>query len=195
MKKSHPPVVTGRRRELDRLESKHGLTIRPARADEIPSLMALARRQLSLIATVDDVAVRVHLRNPSSFLVVDDRTGPVGVVALLLLNGQGLDALLTGELCFTNPDLRHLAPWDEVPAGIYVWTLCAQGRAISALTKIMEWSKQDGRARANLYARPVTAEGERFMRHGGFCPIRCGQSDLWRYQRVAAEESPTIVAA
>lgn len=177
------PSLRGRRRDLDDLGASRGPTVRAAAREEIPALLSFTRQKLPHSTVQLQVVERIHQWNEETFLVVDGAEAPAGVAALLLLNSRGLDALLTGGFSFDHPDLRHLARSGEAPAGIYVWALCMTGRAVAALWAIMDWSKQRGREHAHLYARPGTPEGERFMRHGGFRPITCGQPDLWRYER------------
>jgi hypothetical protein len=59
----------------------------------------------------------------------------------------------------------------------------------------MQWAQRDGRENANIYARPTTPLGERFMDRCGFRPVRCGQADLWRYSRLSLDHLPNIQAA
>lgn len=181
MRPGEAQVSAGRRR-LDHLEP-FGPPIRPARAEDIESLLAFTKELLPLSDVNMETALSIHERNSESFLIVDNPDGPIGLAALLLLNSLGLDALLAGRFCFNRPKLHHLAPTGETPAAIYVWALCMKGRAVGSLSAIMAWAKQEGRANAHLYSRPTTTKGERFMRHGGFHPIVCGQPDLWRYER------------
>lgn len=180
-------IFAGRRR-LDHLEP-FGPPVRPACAEDIESLLAFTKELLPLSNVNIETALSIHERNSESFLIVDGPEGPIGLAALLLLNYGGLDALLAGDFCFDRPELGQLTSTGEAPAAIYVWALCMKGRAVASLSAIMAWAKQDGRENAHLYSRPTTTKGERFMRHGGFHPIACGQPDLWRYERPVSNEA------
>lgn len=193
MKMPEESILTERRRELDYLNRTRGLTIRAASAGEIPSLLLLAHQLLPHSTVELSTAEHIQKWNSETLLSVDGADSPIGAAAMLSLNSRGLDALLTGGFCFERPSLHHISRTSEPPAGIYVWAICLRGRAVSAVAAIMEWSKRDGRENAHLYARPVTFEGERFMRRGGFRPIPCGQPDLWRYER-PLRQNVTIAA-
>ncbi len=170
-------------RELDNLQTSRGFGIRIASAEEIPSLASLTRKLLPSSKVEFATARLLHEWNPETFLVVGEVGRPVGLAALLQINSSGLDALLSGDFNFEQPDLRHLSPAGAQPAGIYVWALCMRGRAVNALPAIMEWAKQGGRADAHVYACPSTPVGLRFTQRSGFSQITCGQPGLWRYER------------
>lgn len=178
------PLTQDRHRALDELRLRHSPKLRSANVEEIPALLSFAASELPGIQASAGVIGRVQEANSNSILVIENRQGVAGVIALLLLNTRGLDALIAGELCFANPDPLQLAAPDEPLAAIYVWILCARGKAAAAVGEVMQWAQQGGRERANIYARPTTPQGERFMDRCGFRPLRCEQPDLWRYSRL-----------
>jgi len=182
-------------RDLDSLRLRHSPKLRPASVEEIPALLAFAAPEIPAIQASMGVVRRVQEANPNSILVIESRKDVSGVIALLLLNARGLDALLAGELCFANPDPSQLAAPNDPLAAIYVWILCARGKAAAAVGEVMQWAQRDGRENANIYARPTTPLGERFMDRCGFRPVRCGQADLWRYSRLSLDHLPNIQAA
>jgi hypothetical protein len=184
-----------RHRDLDSLQLRHSPKLRPASVEEIPALLSFASSELPGIQASVGVVTRVQEANPESILVIEDRNGVCGVIALLLFNTSGLDALLAGELCFANPDPSQLAAPNDPLAAIYVWILCARGKSAAAVGEIMQWAQRDGRENANIYARPTTSQGERFMGRCGFQPFRCGQADLWRYSRLNLNHLPKNQAA
>lgn len=151
--------------------------------------------EISMLVAFEDTTRRVHGHNRRAVLaVVDRRQTPIGVIAPLPLNGRGLDALLSGEFPFADPDLRLLCREHEAPAGIYVWAICATGRAAAGIGNIMAWLRRDGWQHANMYGKPSTPDGARFMTHGGFLPFRSGQGGLWRYRRRAGDASEALAA-
>jgi hypothetical protein len=172
-------------RDLDGLRLRHSPKLRPASVEEIPALLSFAATEIPGVQASAGVVTRVQEANPNSILVIENRQGVAGVIALLLLNTRGLDAMLAGECCFANPDPSQLAAPNDPIAAIYVWILCARGKAAAAVGEVMQWAQRDGRESANIYARPTTPQGERFMDRCGFRPVRCGQPDLWRYSRLS----------
>jgi hypothetical protein len=184
-----------RHRDLDGLRLRHSPKLRPASVEEIPALLSFAASEVPGIQASSGVVRRVQEANPKSILVIEDRNGVSGVIALLLFNTRGLEALLAGELCFANPDPSQLAAPNDPLAAIYVWILCARGKAAAAVGEVMQWAQRDGRENANIYARPTTPQGERFMSRCGFQSVRCGQTDLWRYSRLSLRHLPKNQAA
>lgn len=190
----HKMILSGQRRDFDSLKPCSRLVVRPAKEVEIPTLVNMCAAEISMLTAFEDATRRVHRHNRRAVLAVVDRSeNPIGTIAPLPLNGRGLDALLSGEFPFADPELRLLCREWEAPAGIYVWAICATGRAAAGIGNIMAWLKRDGWQHANMYGKPSTPDGARLMKHGGFLPFRSGQEGLWRYRRRAFE--PTAAAA
>lgn len=185
--------MSSQRRDFDSLQPCPLVEVRPALGAEIPELVGMCAAEISMLTAFEDATLRVHRHNRRSVLAIVGRSERlIGVIAPLPLNGRGLDALLSGEFPFSKPDVRLLCTESQAPAGIYVWAICATGRAAAGIGNIMEWLRRDGWQHANMYGKPSTPDGARFMTHGGFLPFRSGQEGLWRYRR---RTFPAIEAA
>jgi len=101
-----------------------------------------------------------------------DAGNPVaeGLVAFLMLNAKGLDRLACGTFDAGEPDLTLLASQNEKPAGIYVWALHARGQLAGGIPLVFEKISTPLYADVDLYAKPVTVDGRRFLEALGFRP-------------------------
>ena len=170
-------------------------SLRPACVAEIPALVDFVASELPGLQASAESVERVQQANPRSILVIEEGGHLKGVIALLLLNAAGLKELMEGRFRFADPEPAHIAGPNDVLAGIYVWILCARGRAAAALGHLMQWAQDEGRTAAHIYARTTTSEGERFTRHCGFRPYPCEQQGLWRYERLDTNKLDDIHAA
>lgn len=186
---------------LDRLDKHYlcgRLTVYMAPPAEIDALMDRARRELPGLAR-DAVIRRVAYHNPDCFWAIrrmpqdaSEQTAPRGFIAFLMLNEDGLDALLSGRLDASDPPARYLAGQHERPAGIYVWALYAKGLLAPALTLVMEKLHAPLYRGVDLFARAVTREGAQFLealgfRHGVWWDGRY-RDGVHHYRRMAASE-------
>src|SRR5581483_3652950 len=137
-------------------------------------LMARARRDIEGLTTTD-VIHRVMSFNPDSFWAIArrdrfDAKAPSGdgFVAFLMLNDAGVQRLIAGTLDTKNPDLAYLAAQNERPAGIYIWATHARGRMVGGVPLAFEKIWTPLCRAADVYARAVTADGERFLGELGF---------------------------
>ncbi|HMK79902.1 MAG TPA: GNAT family N-acetyltransferase [Xanthobacteraceae bacterium] len=142
--------------------------------DEVEKLMARARRDIEGL-TGTDVIHRVMSFNPDSFWAIarrdrfDARTpSGDGFVAFLMLNDAGVRRLIAGTLDTKDPDLAYLAAQNERPAGIYIWACHARGLMVGGVPLAFEKIWTPLCRDADVYARAVTADGERFLGELGF---------------------------
>jgi hypothetical protein len=151
--------------------------------------MELTCRHLPGLAANYEAVQEVH-RFSKSILAVHSAEGLVGSYAFLFLSPKGLHELLAGQLSRARPSREHLVGPNEIAAALYAWAMCLPGAVVGAMGNIMAWLRQPRYARADLYGRPATDKGERFMTKTGFCPLSgLGGSDtLWIYRR-----EPTII--
>jgi len=103
---------------------------------------------------------------------------------MLMLNRQGHDALLAGQMDTREPPLEFLACSEETPAGIYLWAL-AHLSASDGVLKMLVRLQSPPYERANLYAVPYTVSGARFQQRWGFQPLPCHPRKLSQYVRLA----------
>lgn len=136
---------------------------------QIEALLLRASTDLIGLATAD-VVRRIIAHNPDSFWAIARRGSNTaeGFVAFLLLNKEGLRQLVAGTFDARNPDIALLSPQNERPAAIYVWCMHAQDGLAAGIPLAFEkmWTPLYGTA--NIYARAVTREGQRFLEIMGF---------------------------
>ncbi len=125
--------------------------------------------------TTASIVERVATKNPDNIWIINrlsdnlsDGSEPNGIVAFLMLNEKGLEALVKGKLDTSDPADDYLTGQHEKPAAIYVWALHAKKTLTPALALIMEKLKSPVYGRVDLFAKAVTEEGARFLRSLGF---------------------------
>ena len=170
-------------RSLDHLPLTWRYAVRIADDNELPELAALAERHIPGITNACEIARKVHLHHPSSVgaVVRDERI--VGAVACLYLNSTGLAELRSGTFPFSAPEVDVLTLPGEPPAAIYFWALCLPAVTIGAMGNVMRWLQRPLYRQADIFARPGTIGGMRFMRDTGFVASAFRTPDLWIYQR------------
>ncbi|OJY38693.1 MAG: hypothetical protein BGP06_09530 [Rhizobiales bacterium 65-9] len=174
---------SGRCELFDHIRGTSGYIVQAAGAHDVEQLVQLVKRSVPDIAATEAAIRRTMAVNANSVLMIRQATTIVGVYGLLLLNVKGLEALLCGQMDFGDPDPLMIAGPSEKVAGIYLWVACAPGLRGAATGNVVQWLQRREFRSANLFARPATAAGKRWMADVGFEPIICGQSDLWRYIR------------
>lgn len=183
------------RYELDLLTREDGIEVRPARLDELPEMVALARREVAGISASDGVVRRIFDRNPESIFGFRRDRRLTGGVAFLYLNEEGLEHLLLDMIDFADPDLRLLAHRGEEPAAIYFWALAAKGHCSAGLGGVNAWTRAWPYARADYYAQPSSPDGARFLQRYGFEQTPSFQRDLWVYRRLPLQAASGLAPA
>jgi hypothetical protein len=178
------PASTGRKqRDLDHLPLTRRYLVRIADDKELPELAALAERHIPAIINACEIACKIHLHDRGSVLAVIRDKRIVGTVACLYLNITGLAQLRSGTFSFGAPKVDVLALPGESPAAIYAWALCLPATTIGAIGNVMHWFQRPLYRQADVFARPGTTGGMRFMRDTGFVASAFRTPDLWIYQR------------
>jgi predicted GNAT family N-acyltransferase len=91
-----------------------------------------------------------------------------GFIAFLFLNKAGLCQLATNSLDTRTPDIRFLAGTGERPAGIYNWATYAPGILAGGVAPVLQKLDAPNYAGVDLYTRPITPAGVRFLETLGF---------------------------
>ncbi|MGH9865337.1 MAG: hypothetical protein ACRD4H_07975, partial [Candidatus Acidiferrales bacterium] len=170
-------------RDLDHLPFSRHYFVRIAEDKEIPELAALAERHIPGIVNGCEIARKVHLHHQGSVFTVVRDERIVGAVAFLYLNSAGLAELRSGTFSYRAPEVEVLTlPW-EPAAAIYLWAICLPAGTIGAMGNVMRWLQRPLYRQADIFARPVTIGGMRFMRGTGFVGSAFRTPDLWIYQR------------
>ena len=170
-------------RSLDRLPLTWRYAVRIADDKELPELAALAERHIPGIANMCEPARRVHIHHRGSVLAVVRDKRIVGGAAVLYLNSAGLAQLRSGTFSYGAPKEDVLTLPGEPAAAIYAWALCLPAVTIGAIGNVMHWLQRPLYRQADIFARPGTIGGMRFMRDMGFIASDFRTPDSWIYQR------------
>jgi hypothetical protein len=171
------------RRDLDHLPLTWRYAVRIADDKELPELAALAERHIPGITNACEPARRVHLHHRGSVVAVVRDERIVGAAACLYLNSAGLAQLRSGTFCYGAPGEDVLTLPGEPTAAIYAWALCLPAATIGAIGNVMHWLQRPLYRHADIFARPGTIGGMRFMRDTGFVASTFCTPDLWIYHR------------
>lgn len=165
----------------------------PAKPEEIEALFALASHLIPPLAAAEGSVREVYRHNPESIWAVHGRTGLAGVFAMLLLNDQGLNALLAGSFDASRPDTSLLTRPGEPAAAIYFWAIATPGFAIDAFRVVSRWLQMPPYASADIFTRGSTSAGTRFAVTIGFKPF--ADLGLYRYRRQRNRSEPETAVA
>ena len=157
-----------RLRPLDLIPPSRRFTVRPADAGEVARLVEAAAEDIPAMKVIEPAIKRVFHFNRETILSVTGSEGLVGGFAFLYLNQLGLEQLLAGALSIADPELRCLASQGEAPKALYAWAMYLPGQAVAAMGNVMQFVRRPGFADADMYARPGTLKGARFMDRTGF---------------------------
>jgi predicted GNAT family N-acyltransferase len=158
--------------ELTRLSQR--LVVFSAGYQDIETLIPRARRAMGAGAA-NEVIHRVARHNPDSLWGIARRdrygagdTAAEGYVAFLMLNEEGAEQLLAGDLDATDPPLHLLTRQHEKPAAIYFWGVYAPGMIAGGVPLAFEKTWTPLYRDAPIFTRPVTIEGLRLADSLGF---------------------------
>jgi predicted GNAT family N-acyltransferase len=180
-------------RPLDHILPSRRFTVRPATALELSLLIDRAAPEIPAMKVIEPAIRRVFAFNPETILAVLNDKGLAGGFAFLYLNETGFTRLLEGAFSVADPDLAHLAAPGENPCALYAWAMYLPGARVAAMGNVMQFVRRPGLAEADMYARPATLKGWRFMQRTGFEPVSEGPKDLFVYRRRGAPPFPSPV--
>ncbi len=180
-------------RPLDHIAPSRRFTVRPATASELGVLVDAAAPEIPAMKVIEPAIRRVFCFNPETVLAVHDNKGLAGGFAFLYLNETGFERLLDGAFSVADPDLRELAAPHELPRALYAWAMYLPGQRVAAMGNVMQFIRRPGLAEVDLYARPGTVKGWKFMERTGFEPVPQGPSDLFVYRRRSPPPFPSPV--
>jgi hypothetical protein len=181
------PQRASRLKDFDQVVApRFGRTVaRRARRGEIGATLATVSAAIDhMRSATREVVARVVAHNPDSLWVFVREGLMVGCSAMMMLNEDGLRALLAGEIDMRDPALAYLTAAGDRPAAIYVWALASPSVAADGIAKIIMRLQSPPYERADLYASPATRAGLRFTRALGFKPIPGHPRNLFRYIRL-----------
>lgn len=157
---------------------------RPALPAEVPELFAQVSHGINAAIAAESVVAGLAMRDSESVWAFERNGRLVGAFALLKLNALGVERLVGGRMDMRDPAPRTLAGPQDAPAGVYFWALLARGRARLGVSRVLRWLQEPRFQRADLWATPVTADGQRFVDNLGFLPVAGSPvTGLCRYRR------------
>jgi hypothetical protein len=178
------PAPTARRpHSLDDLPLTKSYLARFATDDELPELASLVERYIPGISNGLESARRVRSHHPECMFAILHKDRIVGAVAALYLNSAGFAQLRFGTFSFGAPNVDVLTLPGEPIAAIYAWALCLPSGTSIAMGNVMRWLQRPLYRQADIFARPATTGGMRFMRDTGFVASGFCTPDLWIYRR------------
>ncbi|MGH6985146.1 MAG: hypothetical protein ACREEI_13045 [Stellaceae bacterium] len=182
--KMREKVDSLQRHELDLLERCAQVDASPARPEELPAMLALARGAVPGVSVRAATVERIYHVNPECIFPFRYGRRIVGGIAFLYLNDDGLDRLLLDEVDFADPDPAILTRFGEAPAALYVWALVARGRAAAGIANVSLRLREEPYSLADYYAQPASRDGARLLAQIGFQPENSFQRSLWTYRRL-----------
>lgn len=157
---------------------------RPGTESDLAAVYSLIARHVPPPYAPAETLGRALAHNRDVLLVFCRGDVLLGFHAALYLNALGLERLLLGEFDALDPDPAALAPSDQGTAAIYHWLTICPGLAVEGLLHLSQQLRRPALARANLFSRPVTPDGERRLLGFGYRRIDCGTPNLHRYVRL-----------
>jgi len=137
--------------------------------DAIADLLPKASAVIGTLASPETVK-RVAARNADAIWSFARRgtDKPEGFQSVLLLNADGLEALLSRNLNLLDPPNEVLVGQAERPAAIYVWATYTPGRLAAAIPLVFEHFSAPRYALCDIYSMANTLQGARSMERLGF---------------------------
>ena len=137
-------------------------------------IMAKARLSIPGLAQTADVLHVMSHNSDSVFAIARknkfDEADPhaEGFIAMLPLNKLGAELLALDAFETSKPNVKFLAKPGERPEAIYWWAVFAPGSLAAGMALFMQKINSDPYAGLDVYARPVTPEGRKFLQVLGF---------------------------
>ena len=130
-----------------------------------------------------EAAMRVQEASPGSIWALRSGSRLLGGVAFLPLNTLGVYELLYGKLDRAEPRLPAIATGRERPMALYVWAVVAEGEGLLGLPDLLRQLDMQRFGDVDIWADPVTPEGERLARRLGFALIDSGSRNYFKLAR------------
>lgn len=181
-----PEAGPNRRKDLDfvRIPRRTRILARRVGPEELEPLLSVANSAVGSALAAKEVVAGIAAAHPDAVWAFKLDGKIVGGVALLMLNAEGLDALLCGAIDLLEPPVRYVTDPSIPPAGIYVWAVVGPSVAAEGILRVLAEMKAPHYARSDFYAMPNTADGVRFTERMGFRLIPGHPQRLYRYVRL-----------
>ncbi|WP_374570002.1 hypothetical protein [Phenylobacterium sp.] len=153
------PVVSRIRRELAAYD------LIPATARDIAEARDFAADLIGPAIVSAEALQRVHERSGAGLFLAREEGTLTGVLAFVLLNRAGLDAVWAETFEAVDPAASHVNAAGEDPAALYGWGVAATTKPSAA--RLIEGARAMWAGAVMglpYFARPTTPKGERLMR-------------------------------
>lgn len=170
-------------KRLGALGLRRGVYSQPASRTDIESLHDMFRDSIGRPVASLEAAIRVQEASPHSIWSVHSAAGLLGGVAFLPLNALGLYKLIYGKLDRSDPALDSIAVRMERPVVLYVWAVIARGSGVLGLSEILPQLDTQRFGGVDIWADPVTEEGERLAQRFGLARINHGSQTFYKLDR------------
>lgn len=171
--------------DLVTLPPRQRVDARPAVPRDIPLLLDYAEAAMGIPLASAATVARITCAHPDSLWSFWRHGRLVGGFAVLMLNAEGLKALLADEIDLGDPPADLLASPGLRPAAIYVWAILGAAIASEGIARVIVRLQQYPYELADVFALPATADGLRFMRGLRFRLMPGHPRQLHRYLRLA----------
>ncbi len=158
--------------------------VRPAAAEEAGAARAFAAELIGAgIVSGEDLARVQRVSGGASLFLAEEDGQLTGVLAFVLLNATGLEAVRNGAFNALSPAEAHIARPDEPARAFYGWGVAATTKA--SARRLIDGAREImGGAAGGLpkFARPTTEAGHRLMRERlGFVDLPdCSDGLVWQ---------------
>jgi hypothetical protein len=171
------------RHDFDSLSTLSEVEVGPVRYSELSTVADMGRRLVPGVQITEPVLRKYFTFDPECLLTFHRQQKLLGAMAFLYLNSRGHDALMSGEISLTQPDIGLLAGSHDAVSATYIWAIASTGRGIAGLGKAAAHLRAPRYINADCFAQPSTMAGRDLLMATGFRRIASFQPDLWRYQR------------
>jgi hypothetical protein len=137
----------------------------PAAGEATVRARELAARLIGPEIVSVEALRQVQDRSGAALFVTYEGDELTGVLAFVLLNRAGLEAVLSGQFEARSPAPEHVARPDEFVSAFYGWGVAATTKP--SAQRVVEAARAMGRssvAHVPYFARPTTEAGHRLMR-------------------------------
>jgi len=184
---SAPRQGGSRAKEVDlvTLPSRRRIEVRRGQIQDIPLMLRLGEAALGVSLASEATVARIAAAHPDALWSFWRRSRFVGGTAILMLNAQGLAALLADQIDLSDPPAAFFANPGEPPAAIYIWAMLGGAMASEGIAHVFVRLQRYPYEHSDLYGLPTTADGARFQRSFGMRPVPGHPRSLHRYVRLA----------
>jgi hypothetical protein len=134
-----------------------------ARAGELGAIRALAAGTISPDVACEEALHALYRRTGYGFYVAREGGSIDALIALVLLNEAGFDAIRRETFNALNPSLDHATRADEEPVAVYGWGIAAATREAARVVVDCGWAVLEALPEQPFFGRAATDAGRRLL--------------------------------